>query len=85
MGVVTVLLLAAVLALLLAVLSLLICLCRTAERAVNALKILSKGRETASVAESTEEDARRSRAVEDGIASILQYAAGKVPGVEVEL
>lgn len=35
--------------------------------------------------EETEEDVRRSRAVEDGIASILQYAAGKVPGVEVEL
>lgn len=77
-GVVIVLLLAAVLCV----------LCRlagTAERAVRALEGLSERREAGAVAESTEEDARRSRAVEDGIASILQYAAGKVPGVEVEM
>lgn len=31
------------------------------------------------------EEARLSRAVEEGMANILQYAAGKVPGVEVHL
>lgn len=71
--------------LLAAVLCVLVYLARTAERAVRALEGLSRGRETASAAESTEDDARRSRAVEDGIANILQYAAGRVPGVEVEL
>lgn len=71
--------------LLAAVLCVLVYLARTAERAVRAIEGLSRGREAVPAAEGTEEDARRSRAVEDGIASILQYAAGKVPGVEVEL
>lgn len=71
--------------LLAAVLFVLVFLARTAGRAVRALEELSRGREAAPVTESTEEDVRRSRAVEDGIASILQYAAGKVPGEEVEL